>query len=69
MVPQQAHIQAHHQINALARIGTITHDVSQAKDLIDILRLNVGEHGRECFEVSVNVANDRSQAIRPSSTR
>jgi hypothetical protein len=58
VVSQQAEIAVHDQINALAGIGTVADNVTKAKDLGDSLRLDVGKHRLERFEIAVDVADE-----------
>ena len=57
VIAQDADVQRHHQVDALARIGAIADDVPQAVDLLDPLTTDVGQHRLEGFEVAMDVAD------------
>src|SRR5262249_3513530 len=59
MVAEQPRLAIHHEIYTLARVGPITHDITQAIYLLDALRLDVGKDCLECFEVAVNITDYR----------
>ena len=61
VIAEDDKIAVHDPVDALARVGAVADDVAQAIDLFDALRLNVREDGIECFQISVNVADDGSQ--------
>lgn len=61
VVAEQAHLQVHDEVDAFGRIGAIADDVSEAVDIGDALAADIGEDGLERFEVSVDVADQRSQ--------
>ena len=48
-----------HQVQAFARVRPIADDVAQAEDFFHALLAHVGEHRLECFQVAVNIADDR----------
>src|SRR5262245_36022577 len=58
VVAQQDHLAAHHLVDALARVGAVAHDIPQAIDLGDRVLVDVTQHGLECFEITVDVADD-----------
>ena len=50
------------------RVGTVTHHVSQADVATHIVRIHVGDHRLECFQVGMNVAeNSQGGICHPSS--
>ena len=60
VVAQEADAQfLDHQVEALARVGPVADDVAQAEDFVDALAGDVGKHCLECFQVAVDVADDR----------
>jgi hypothetical protein len=62
VVAQEHQLAVHHQVDALARVGAVPDHVSEAVDLADAQRLDVGQHGLEGFQVPVDVADDRLHA-------
>jgi hypothetical protein len=48
----------HHQIQALARIGAISHDIPQTHNAFDALELDIGNYSRQGFQVAVNVTDE-----------
>jgi hypothetical protein len=60
VIANHANIHLHDKVQALSGIWTIANDVTQTEDSLNILSLDVLEHRFECFEVTVNVANNRS---------
>ena len=49
-----------HQIDALARVGPITDDVSEADHFLDPAGIDIGEHRLEPFEIPMDVRDYRS---------
>ena len=59
--------------DAAVRLGAVPDDVPEAPDLVDRILLDVGENGRECVPVAVDVGDDSDshlasglQASRPT---
>lgn len=50
----------HHQIQTLARIGSVPNDIAQAYDFLDTDRVDVLQNRLQRFEVPVDVADQRS---------
>src|SRR5690606_27212287 len=48
-----------HQVQALARIGSIPDNISEAVDFGHALATNMLKHRLQCFKIAVNVADDR----------
>ena len=46
-------------VDALKRVGTLTNDITQAHNLINTKRLNLAQHCCQCFQVAMDIANDR----------
>jgi hypothetical protein len=46
------------ELHALAGIGTVADDVTEAEHLVDALPIDVAENGLECLEVAVDVTDD-----------
>lgn len=65
MISQQAQLQIHHEVDALSGIGAISDYVAKAVDFGDPLAANVCQNGLQCLEITVNVADQRSQGICP----
>jgi len=61
VVAEQAHLEVHDEVDAFGRIGAIANDIAEAVDFCDALTANIGEDRLERFEVSVDVADQRSQ--------
>src|SRR5205823_3854396 len=62
VVAQEDHLALHDQVDALARVGAVADDVAEAVDLGDVVLRDVGQDGLECFEVAVDVADERFHA-------
>ena len=60
VIAQKADFALHHQVDALARIGTVTHDVTQTKDLLHALFADVAKDRAKGFQIAVNIADQRS---------
>jgi len=45
---------------AFCRRGSITHDIAQAYDFLDLLLLDVGKHSFQSIDVAVDVGNKRN---------
>jgi hypothetical protein len=69
VVAQQAHVQIHHQIDTLGRIGPISDDIAKAIDLFDAALSDIRQHGLQCFKIAVYVADQRSQGSHPGIKR
>ena len=50
----------HDMIQTFARIGTVAYDIPQAKYLVDVLIGNMRKHGLKCFEIAMNITDDRA---------
>jgi hypothetical protein len=59
VVAQNRPGEAHHPVDALPRVRAVAHDVAQTGDLIDTLCLHIGKHCLECFQVAVDIAQNR----------
>lgn len=58
MIPQDAQAKAVTQIDAFARVRSVTDDISQTINRIDRPLANVCQNGLEGFQVSMDVADD-----------
>ena len=65
MISENAEIELHGSVQALAGTRTVADDVAKADDAIDRLRGNVLQHRFECCQVAMDIAKDRgaSQAV------
>lgn len=61
MIAEQAHLQVHDEIDAFGRVGSIPDHVAQAVDFCDALTTDIRKDSLKRFEVSVDVADQRSQ--------
>lgn len=61
MIAEQAHLQVHDEVNAFGRVGSVADDVAEAVDFCDALTTDIRKDGLKRFEVSVDVADQRSQ--------
>src|SRR5262249_34387382 len=59
MVAQKNDLALHHQVHAFARIGPIADNVAQAIDFLDVLPGDIGQNGLECFEIAMDIADQR----------
>ena len=58
VIAEQYHLALHDQINALARVGSVTDHISQTIDLVDLLFLDIFQHRLKGFKVAVNIADN-----------
>ncbi len=56
MVAEHTEREFHHDVQTFAGLGSVPDDIAQADDAIDLLRLNVRQHGLERSQVTVNIA-------------
>jgi hypothetical protein len=60
VISQHADLELQGEVDAFTRIGAVSDDVAQAVDRIDLLRRDVRQYGSQRFQISVDVANDRT---------
>ena len=47
-------------VEAFARIRSVAHDISQTVDLVHLLVSNMRKHRLKCFEIAMDVTDDRA---------
>ena len=62
VIAEHTELELHHDIQALAGLGTITDDIAQANDSVDVLGFNVLKDRLQCSQIAVNIAKDRSSS-------
>jgi len=69
VIAEQNDFAAHHQIDTLSWIRTVTNDIAEAVNLLDVVLFDILEHSLECFEVAMDVADDCLHAVTPPGER
>jgi hypothetical protein len=57
VVAKDANVKFHCQIDAIAWVRSVTNNVAQAKDPLDVLFPNVFEHSAQGFQITVQITN------------
>ena len=57
MIAQEHHLALHDQIDALAGIRAVADNIAQAINLADLVVVDIGQDGLECFQIAVDIAD------------
>lgn len=69
VIPQQHQIEFSARVDALAWVRAVSNDISQAKNFVDAVRLDIVKHRSEGFDVAVNITDDGAFGQRSGSRR